>query len=573
MDAGGQLEELLAEALERGATDLHIDPASTGYVVRRRVEHRLERVGEFVADDGDALVVAARTLVGLGPTASAVSERASKFVVVGDQRIDLHVSTYPSVFGEKASLQILQPNTSLHPLEKLLPAGFPDELRAAASARSHGIVLITGPTGSGKDTVRWALVADLQRPDQLVMTIEEGIYVHLDGVVQAKITPDFSMVDGIRAMEDNDADLGVVGSLETPEVAAAMFQCAQSGRRLLSSLHAPDAVGALHRLVHHLGVRPTAVVEQLLAIEAQRLVRRACRECSTFRLPTSAEADRLGLDEDDRSIEVADEGDTPCGHQIGRTVVVELLTMTPALAAALERGEDVAGLRRALGESFVPIEDRVRTLLLDQVIGIQSAFAAIPLRIESTPIREAAVESATHDAEARRMAVHEGTVTIMFTDIVGSTSMTAEAGDSGWMEIQRHHDDLLRKLVAEWGGREIKSVGDGLMVVFPSAAAAVRCGLAIQSAAGALLGPSGEAIQLRVGIHTGEPVRRGDDFFGLTVILASRINSAALPGEVLVSDLVQLLLVSSGGFDFGEPRSVELKGLEGSHLLYPVTSG
>ena len=161
----------------------------------------------------------------------------------------------------------------------------------------------------------------------------------------------------------------------------------------------------------------------------------------------------------------------------------------------------------------------------------------------------------------------DGTVTILFSDIAGSTELNDRLGDLRWLELLRRHHEIVRERVREHGGHEVKAQGDGFMVVFPSARNAVLCARAILQAIGDRLG--GEGVEVRIGLHTGEALREDGDFYGRNVTLAARIAAQARPGEILASSVVKHLTQSAGDIRFGEPETVDLKGL-GTETLYPV---
>jgi class 3 adenylate cyclase len=162
-----------------------------------------------------------------------------------------------------------------------------------------------------------------------------------------------------------------------------------------------------------------------------------------------------------------------------------------------------------------------------------------------------------------------GTVTILFTDIEGSTQLTESLGDREWMGLLREHNEIVRRQMTEHSGFEVKSQGDGFMLAFPSAREALRCAIAIQRALAARdsIGPE---LRVRVGLHTGEPVREADDFYGKAVILAARIAAEARGSEILVSSLVREITESMGEFSFEAPTDAELKGLSGMYHLSAV---
>jgi class 3 adenylate cyclase len=163
----------------------------------------------------------------------------------------------------------------------------------------------------------------------------------------------------------------------------------------------------------------------------------------------------------------------------------------------------------------------------------------------------------------------DGTVTVLFTDIEGSTQLTESLGDAEWIPVLRAHNAIVRDQVAAHSGIEVKSQGDGFMLAFASAEGALGCAIEIQRAL--VRAPSdGHRLRVRIGLHTGEPIREEDDFYGKAVILAARIAAEARGGEILVSQLVRELTEGSELFSLTDPTDVELKGLSGMHSLSAV---
>ena len=162
----------------------------------------------------------------------------------------------------------------------------------------------------------------------------------------------------------------------------------------------------------------------------------------------------------------------------------------------------------------------------------------------------------------------DGNVVILFSDIEESTALNERMGDRAWVRLLERHDKLVRKLVDEHSGHVVKSQGDGFMVAFAQPEQAVGCSVAVQRAfAGQARRMSPNTIRVRIGIHMGKSVRRGDDLFGRNVAMAARVAAQADGGEVLISEPVR---ESVGDVAVGPPREVELKGFGGTHRLYPV---
>ncbi len=165
----------------------------------------------------------------------------------------------------------------------------------------------------------------------------------------------------------------------------------------------------------------------------------------------------------------------------------------------------------------------------------------------------------------------DGTVTIVFTDIIDSTVLNNRLGDHAWLDVLRRHNAVIEEATTAQGGTVVKTLGDGSMLAFSSARRAVACAQVIQDGIGREFADASPPISVRIGVHTGDAVREADDFFGNTVNYAARVASQALGGEVLVSSLVRELASGSGpGITFLESRDVELKGLDGSHRIYAV---
>jgi class 3 adenylate cyclase len=160
-----------------------------------------------------------------------------------------------------------------------------------------------------------------------------------------------------------------------------------------------------------------------------------------------------------------------------------------------------------------------------------------------------------------------GTVTILFTDMEGSTQLMERLGEEDWMAVLRDHNRVVREHAARQSGFEVKSQGDGFMLAFASARNALRCAVGIQQE----LSCREDMVRVRIGLHTAEAIREADDFYGKGVVLAARVAAEARGAEILVSSLVRDLLETSGEFSFGDPVEVELKGLNGFHRLHAVS--
>jgi class 3 adenylate cyclase len=232
---------------------------------------------------------------------------------------------------------------------------------------------------------------------------------------------------------------------------------------------------------------------------------------------------------------------------------------TATAVAELDRS---LALAHELG--MAPLAERAVTLKLD------AQGASLPADVRTSIDRVAsAVE--TEQPDLRTHAAPDGTVTLLFTDIEGSTALNERLGDRRWIELLRTHNSLIREQVSAHGGFEVKSQGDGFMLAFSSARRGLACAIEIQRALGehAAKNPD-EAIRVRIGLHTGEAIAEAGDFYGRHVNLAARVGAVARGGEILVSSLLRELTASSGEFEFDEGRDVQLKGLAGTHRVHAV---
>jgi class 3 adenylate cyclase len=217
----------------------------------------------------------------------------------------------------------------------------------------------------------------------------------------------------------------------------------------------------------------------------------------------------------------------------------------------------------------------VRVLAFMGGVSVRSRPVKARARIPSTTAPSLEIVAASVDTERPDLsaaAAPDGTVTLLFSDVEGSTQLTERLGDTRWLELLRAHHRIVRGQVHAYGGFVVKVQGDGFMVVFPGARRAVQCARAIQEAITAEFAekPDGP-ILVRIGLHTGEVVKEEDDFYGKNVVLAARIAEQARGGEILASDVVRELAESSGDISFDDGREVRLKGLTGTYRMFRVT--
>jgi len=224
-----------------------------------------------------------------------------------------------------------------------------------------------------------------------------------------------------------------------------------------------------------------------------------------------------------------------------------------------------------LGQALEAAEEIGMKTVLERCLALKLELQGVPSTNTGASIDAVASLVYAEKPDLRPQAAPDGTVTILFSDIEGSTAKTEELGDQRWMEVLREHNAIVRDQLAAHDGFEVKSEGDGFMLAFQSARKALQCAIETQKAFAKRAESSDVPISIRIGLHTGEMIKEGDDFFGKHVNLAARIAGQASGEEILVSALLKELTASGGDIEFGEPRAVELKGLTGEQEMFPIS--
>jgi class 3 adenylate cyclase len=224
-----------------------------------------------------------------------------------------------------------------------------------------------------------------------------------------------------------------------------------------------------------------------------------------------------------------------------------------------------------LGQALETGYDLEMRALVDRALGLRVRLQGIDTADVGSSIDAVASVVEEERPDLRGHTAPDGTVTILFSDIEGSTELNERLGDQPFYELLREHNEIVRDQVRVHRGFEVKSQGDGFMLAFASPRDGVVCSIAIQRALAARIDAgTSEPIRVRMGLHTGEAIRERDDFFGRNVVLAARIAAQATGGEILVSAPLKELAEGSGDVSFGDARELGLKGLSGTHIVHPV---
>lgn len=364
---------LIGEALELGASDIHIEPSEHELTVRYRVDGRLKKRPESVDPRFHAPLVSRIKALGRMDIAERRKAQDGRLTVAhGDRAIDFRLATVPTRFGEKIVLRILDPNTILIDLERLVT--YEPAYRALRwmVEQPQGLVVVAGPTGSGKTTTIYSALLRLREDEINIVTIEDPIEYTIEGLTQVQVNDaaGVSFATAIRHFLRQDPDVIVVGETRDPVTASTTVEAALTGHLVFTSLHANDAVGAIVRL-REMGVESFLLAHTVIGVVSQRLLRRTCPHC---RQPTQYHPDMirpLGLFDDDESTGPftfqKGAGCLNCNFQgyRGRVAAFDVLRVDERLRPIIASAPSMQEVERAARESglLVPMREMCRHLL------------------------------------------------------------------------------------------------------------------------------------------------------------------------------------------------------------------
>jgi len=343
---------ILSQAVKDRASDIHIEVFERDMVVRFRVDGMLYDVLEPPKRFQPAISSRVKVMAGLNIAEKRLPQDGRIRLRIAGRDIDIRVSTIPTAFGERLVLRLLDRAQAAVDIN-LDHLGFSGEnLRKLDRLirQSHGIILATGPTGSGKSTTLYACLSRINSPEKNIITIEDPIEYQLRGVGQMQVNPkiDLTFAGGLRSILRQDPDVIMVGEIRDGETAEIAIQSALTGHLVFSTLHTNDSFGALTRLLDF-GIEPFLVSSSILAVLAQRLVRRLCPDCRELYTPSETELSRIGLTSADLTAPISRaKGCRNCrnsGYR-GRIAIQEVMIMDDDIRALVMGSSDGATLRR-----------------------------------------------------------------------------------------------------------------------------------------------------------------------------------------------------------------------------------
>jgi general secretion pathway protein E len=294
------LNALFIEAIQEGASDIHFEPQAEGMQVRYRIDGMLLKRHEFLKEVQSQILTRIKVLSQLDIAEHRLPQDGRIKLKMGGREIDFRVSTIPVIYGERAVLRILDRSNVFLGLSHL---GMKEKICESFRRQIHtpeGIVLVTGPTGSGKTTTLYSALHELHSSEKNIMTIEDPVEYKIPRIAQIGVNPKISLnfAKGLRHILRQDPDVIMIGEIRDQETAEIAIQAALTGHLVLSTLHTNDAPSAIVRLID-MGVEPYLLTSSIVAVLAQRLVRKICPFCREGYTPSEEELRTIGMEETD----------------------------------------------------------------------------------------------------------------------------------------------------------------------------------------------------------------------------------------------------------------------------------
>lgn len=354
------VNSLFSQAVKERASDIHIEPFEQELLIRLRIDGLLYDSFSPPKAIQPLLTSRVKIMAGLDIAEKRLPQDGRIRLKVAGKDVDIRVSVIPTAFGERVVLRLLDRSSALLGLEELGLNGHNLSVVNRLIRQSHGILLVTGPTGSGKTTTLYAVLSGINTSDKNIITIEDPIEYQLRGIGQMQVNPkiDLTFATGLRSILRQDPDVIMIGEIRDVETAEIAIQAALTGHLVFSTLHTNDSFGAVSRLLD-MGIEPFLVSSSLLGVVAQRLVRRVCPHCRQPYTPEEEEIREVGLLPEmvqGRPFYRPGPGCDACNNKgyRGRTGIHELLLLNDALRALIMQRADAATIARAAKEGGMP---------------------------------------------------------------------------------------------------------------------------------------------------------------------------------------------------------------------------
>ena len=367
------VNSIIERSVDERASDIHLEPREENLYVRMRIDGIMREILTVPKDLQASVISRIKVMSGLDTSERRIPQDGRFNVRVKGKDIDLRVSTLPTVYGEKIVARLLDKSDGRVTKEKVGLTGRDEEIFDRLLGWHSGVLLLVGPTGSGKTTTMYAMINELNKPEVNLVTLEDPVEYNVDGVNQVQINEKTGMTfaAGLRAILRQDPDIVAVGEIRDGETATIAMRAAITGRLVLSTIHTNDAVGTIERL-NDIGVEPYMTASALRGIISQRLVRRICPECKEAYDPTDEELEDLRLPKKPGQKFYRGTGCPNCfntGYR-GRAAIFEMLPMSKVVRELISDGARRQEIEDALHDSktgFVSMRENAIRLMLEGV--------------------------------------------------------------------------------------------------------------------------------------------------------------------------------------------------------------
>ncbi len=336
------INALLTEAIKVNASDIHIEPFENSMRVRFRVDGMLREILKPPGNIAPLVISRIKVMAKLDIAEKRLPQDGRISLRVAGRAVDVRVSTLPSGYGERVVLRLLDKQAGRLDLEQLGMDRVIEKRFDALLHKPHGIILVTGPTGSGKTTTLYAGLTRLNEKSRNILTVEDPIEYYLDGIGQTQVNTkvDMSFARGLRSILRQDPDVVMIGEIRDFETASIAVQASLTGHLVLSTLHTNSAIGAITRL-RDMGVERFLLASSLIGVMAQRLVRKLCTHCKKPHEVTASERDWLNLEGNETPTIYSADGCIKCNQHgyIGRTGLYEFVPVDARLMDMIHEGE------------------------------------------------------------------------------------------------------------------------------------------------------------------------------------------------------------------------------------------
>ncbi|MDR0578902.1 MAG: Flp pilus assembly complex ATPase component TadA [Candidatus Accumulibacter sp.] len=378
------IDSILTDAVKREASDIHFEPENGFLRIRYRIDGMLRQVRSLHQSYWPAMAVRVKVMSGMNIAESRAPQDGRITLNIRGRRIDFRASVQPTIHGENIVLRILDRQKGLVPLEGLGLTEQQLDLLKLMIARPEGIILFTGPTGSGKTTTLYSILNHINSEGLNIMTLEDPVEYPMALVRQTSVAESVKLdfANGIRSMMRQDPDVILVGEIRDAETAEMAFRAAMTGHQVYSTLHTNSAIGAVPRLLD-IGVLPDIMAGNVIGVVAQRLVRRLCPQCKT---PYQAESHETRLLKNaadaPRPVLFNPRGCERCDFQgyRGRLAIMEILRMNGELDELVARRGTAREIRRAAAQTgFMPLADDGLRRVLDGSTSLEELARVVDL--------------------------------------------------------------------------------------------------------------------------------------------------------------------------------------------------